>query len=99
MQIFNGSQQQKPPYDYHVILMIVSSHMETINNSRPCGTPCWEDVLMENFISLKFSVCLFLGWEGRTQETRGYCKDKGFFIKSNTLNIFESKLHLYWNDG
>lgn len=70
--------------------MIASTHMETINNSRPCGTPRWEDALMENFISLKFFVCLFLEWDGRRQETRGYCKDKRFFMKSNGLNIFES---------
>lgn len=73
-----------------VILMIVPTHMDTINNSKPCGTPCWEDVLMENFISLKIFVCLFLGWDGRRQETRQYYKDKGLFIKSNALNICES---------
>lgn len=73
----------------HVILMIVSAHMETINNSRPCGTPCWEDVLMENFVSLKFFVSLVLGWHGRRQEARGYCKDKGVFIKSNALTMCE----------
>lgn len=68
----------------------MSTHMETINNSRPCGSSCWEDGLMENFISLKVFVCLFLGWNGIRQETRGSNKDKKLFIKSNTLNIFKS---------
>lgn len=88
-QLFNGSKEWKPPYDYHVIRMIVSTHMETINNSRPCGTPCWEDALMENFISLKFLVSLVLGWDGRRQKTRGYCKDEGVFLKSNALTMCE----------
>lgn len=58
--------------------MIVATHMEAINSNRPCGTPCWEDAFMENFISLKIFVCLFMDGMEEDRKQEGIIKTKDF---------------------